>query len=492
MAGLKKYDFWLAVAAALLVLLSVWQLEQQRAGITVKRIETGAGPVTLYHAGGRAVGPPVVVAHGFAGSTTLMQTISLDLARAGFTVAAFDFHGHGRSRPLMSADITRIEGTTRQLVAQTAEVLDWLRGHTGLTGPAGFVGHSMATDVIIRAAENTPDASSIVAISMYSDAVTETAPGALLMISGAWEHRLRAVALGYLAQTDPQAVEGQTVRRGDLMRRAVAAPGTEHLSVLFSTTTLRETRDWLAATLGHTPDGRSVVTSPWILVLLVSLVMLLRPLSRVLPAGQIEGTPLNPGRYLGIQVAAGSAGFVAASFGAGSVAGIAAFQGLAVFLCVWGAVCLALLYKSGRRFRAPSPAGTALLLFWGLGVFALALDRYGAAFVPVGPRLPLMAVLCLGTLPFMLADRMLHHNAPLWQRITGRVAPVGVLALLMSTGTGQMGLLFTVLPVLLLFWLVYGTMGHWISRRAGPETAGIALGLCFAWAIAASTPLFAG
>ena len=103
-----------------------------------------------------------------------------------------------------------------------------------------------------------------------------------------------------------------------------------------------------------------------------------------------------------------------------------------------------------------------------------------------------MAMLCAGTIPFMLADRLLVAQAPLWQRVLARVFPVAVLSFAMVSFDSDLGLLFTVIPVLVLFYLVFGTMGRAIAQRSGPGTAGLALGVILAWSIAASTPLFAG
>ena len=55
----------------------------------------------------------------------------------------------------------------------------------------------------------------------------------------------------------------------------------------------------------------------------------------------------------------------------------------------------------------------------------------------------------------------------------------------------RLGIAFTVLPVMVLFWCVYGLAGRWVAARTGPATSGLALGLILAWAIAASTPLVA-
>ena len=50
--------------------------------------------------------------------------------------------------------------------------------------------------------------------------------------------------------------------------------------------------------------------------------------------------------------------------------------------------------------------------------------------------------------------------------------------------------LFIILPVLVLFFLVHGLMGRWIAQRCGPVSAGVGLGLCLAWALGVSFPLF--
>ena len=63
-------------------------------------------------------------------------------------------------------------------------------------GPlAGFLGHSMATDIVIREAEIRGDVPAVVAISMYSDAVAAEAPRRVSILSGAQETRLRTVTM---------------------------------------------------------------------------------------------------------------------------------------------------------------------------------------------------------------------------------------------------------------------------------------------------------
>jgi hypothetical protein len=133
------------------------------------------------------------------------------------------------------------------------------------------------------------------------------------------------------------------------------------------------------------------------------------------------------------------------------------------------------------------------LLVWGLGAFGLALDRYGANFIPIPERLWVIAALCIGTLPFMLADATLTGGgrAPLWQRVSARLVFLGSLVLAVLLDTDRLFFLAMIGPVILLFFLIYGLMGRWAAVRAGPASAGVALGLILAWALGVSFPLFA-
>ncbi len=487
--NLRQGLFWGCIAA--LVGLSFLRLELERATVETRTLSTTMGAVTLYTAPQEAAGPLVVVTHGFAGSLQMMQYISRDLARAGFTVAAFDFIGHGRNGGLLSPDVARIEGTTQQLVDQTLGVLNALEAEGVASDRLAFVGHSMATDIVIRAAAARKQTQSVVAISMYSEAVTAAFPQRLLVISGAWEARLRKVGRDVVALVGGEGVEGQTVIRGDVVRRAVSVPATEHVAVLFATPTFEETRRWLQQGLDQPNKGQTFAPGPYIAVLLLGLILLSAPVFRLLSARAPEKEPLALRHYflaLGVPVLPACAGAV---FLGGSLGGLAAFGSLFVFFALWGLASLGVLLRYGCRLQWPQWRGVVLALIWGLGVFAVALDRYAAAFLPLGPRLWLMVLLCAGCLPFMLADRLLVYRAAIWQRFLARAVPVAALSACMVIFPQKLGLLFTVLPVMVLFYLVYGTMGHLIAKRQGPVTAGVATAVILAWSIAASTPLFA-
>jgi hypothetical protein len=478
------------LAATLVAVVAVVALERQRAGLEVERITLGSSPVTVWSAAEFQAAPLAVVAHGYAGSRQMMQPLAITLARSGFVVAAFDFHGHGRNPEPMTSDVTSLDGATAQLVRQTVGVARAARDLPIVAGPVALVGHSMATDIVIRASAEIEDVAAVVAISMYSDAVGPRSPGRLLIVSGAREGRLREVALDRLRQLDPDAAEGETVRADGVMRRAVAAPRVGHVGVLYSPVTLAETRDWISAAMqrpvtGAVPSSYGV----WLLALLAALVAVAWPVASLLGAPR-PATGCGRRTALVALAAPIVPALAAAVLVPQGAFGLTAFASLSAFFGAWGAIQLVVLWRGGLRLTRPGAAGSGLLLAWGLGLFATALDRYGAAFLPTGPRVPVMALLLAGTVPFLLADALLTLGAGWPLRLAARLLPLATLLLAMVIEP-RLGIAFTVLPVLVLFWLVYGLAGRWVSARAGPSSTGLALGVILAWAIAASTPLVA-
>ncbi|MBS1301691.1 alpha/beta fold hydrolase [Loktanella sp. SALINAS62] len=477
------------MAAVLVAVLSVVMLERQRIGVSSERLILASTPVTIWRSYEIADGPLVIVAHGYAGSRQMMQPISITLARAGFVVAAFDFRGHGRNTDPMTGDVTSVAGATARLVEQTVAVAQAARGLPGVTGPVSLVGHSMATDVVIRAADRIDDVAAVVAISMYSDAVTPDSPPRLLIVSGAQEDRLREVAVDRLRQLEPDAKEGVTVTDGPVERRAVAAPWVGHVGVLYSAFTLTEVREWIAAATDHASAGPLPRIAPWLVALLVALVAVMWPLSKVVGPPMAQPAPIGR-RVILILAAPVAPALLAAVVIPPGAGGLFAFGALAVFFGAWGAIQLALLWRIGVRSSRIHLLPLAIFLFWGLCIFALALDRYGAAFVPVGTRLWIMLVLMIGTVPYCVADALVIARSGWIASTVQRILPLLTLLCAMLIAP-TLGIAFTVLPVMLLFWLVYGVAGGWVRRRSDPVSVGLCLGIILAWSIAASTPLVA-
>lgn len=284
-----------AILAFAVILISVWVLETARSDITISQSNIGQTPVTLY-AKPDADGPTVFVAHGFAGSQQMMQGYALPLARAGYRVFAFEFLGHGRHPVPMSGDVNSVDGTTRLLVEQTSDVIGALAKDNE---PYALLGHSMATDILVRVAASRKDVGPVVSISAFSQIVDRTTPENLLLVTGAWESGLRAFAVDALRMVDADASEGETVRDGAIVRRAIAAPFTEHVSILQSRVGRGEAVAWLDGAYGRTSDVTILPAGFAIIGLLAGLVGMFRSVAGLLPSRDYPSCALS-GRQLAI------------------------------------------------------------------------------------------------------------------------------------------------------------------------------------------------
>ncbi|MGY6533831.1 MAG: alpha/beta hydrolase [Pararhodobacter sp.] len=493
---------WLIALAALAVIaLSVWQLEGDRAGLTIAPLDTRGGPpATLYLRTEGGPAPAVVIVHGFAGSRQLMAPFALTLARAGYTVASLDLMGHGRNPAPITGDLTRIEGTTMLMVAEMQAVAQAALAHPRADGRLAWLGHSMASDLVLRAGLQAPEAGAVVAISAFSQAVTAEAPANILIINGALETRLRDEARRVIALTDPEAGEGQTVgdRASGTARRAVAAPGVEHVGVLYSGTALREARDWLDAAFERESTAPPALRGGWIMLLLAGIVALGWPLARTLPAERAPcPAPLPARRFLVVALAPALLVPLALWPVETRVLPVLVADYLALHFALYGVLSLALLGWWGQ-LRGQFPARiwwiAAAVAGFGILVFGGALDRYVASFFPHAGRAAVIAGLALGALPFMLGDALLTQGgrARVWRVVLARGA--FLVSLMIAVALDFEGLFFLViiLPVILLFFLLFGLMAGWVGRQTGlPAAAGLGLGLVLAWSLGVTFPMVA-
>ncbi|MEL7151012.1 MAG: alpha/beta fold hydrolase [Pseudomonadota bacterium] len=474
-----------ALLALSVVLGAVFVLETARSGVSISRTEVGETPVTSF-IGADADGPAVVIAHGFAGSSQMMQGYALPLARAGYRVFAFDFLGHGRHRLPMSGDVNAIDGTTRLLVDQTRAVMDAVGSGDA---KVALLGHSMATDLLVRAAEDRDDVGPIVLLSAFSQVIDATHPAALLLVAGAWEGRLSAYAVEPAQMVSPDALPGETVSDGAVMRRTVIVPWIEHVSILQSAVARKEALLWLDGFYGRTSDVRVWSTGPAIIALLAGLVIALNLLAKRLPARDLAPASLSLKQAtLIVVLPMVVAPPLAVALNPGWLPVLVADY-LALHLAIYGGLQLALLAVWRVPLGGFSRAAFLYLLI-GSAVFGLALDRYAANFWPTGDRLWIIAALAVGSIPFFVADARLGHRASLRFRAVSHGAFLVSLGIAVALDFEGLFFLLMIAPVIVLFYLAFGTMGHAVSARAGPLAPGLALGLVLAWSLGVSFPLF--
>lgn len=294
----------LAVACAALLALAaaVSHFSRSGEGVSVTRVSIGQTPATLFTPESGEAAPVAIIAHGFAGSQQLMQPFALTLAKNGYLALSFDFPGHGANpQPLAGGtveDEEALDASTRALLASLGEVVAYARGLAQGDGRIALVGHSMASDIVIRYAREHPEVDATIAVSAFSHEVTPTLPKNLLVVYGALEpEMLLDQGRQMVAQAIPDAGERVLERRNygsfadGSARRLVFAGGVEHIAVLYSAETLAETAGWLDQAFARAGSGFVDARGGAIGLLYLGLLALAWPLSRLLP--RVSAQPLG-------------------------------------------------------------------------------------------------------------------------------------------------------------------------------------------------------
>jgi pimeloyl-ACP methyl ester carboxylesterase len=499
----------LAILSVLAIAASLWNLHATTAGLDVQSITIGDTPATIYRSSPPRPSAVIVIAHGFAGSQQLMQPFAVTFARAGYIAVTFDFRGHGRNPTPLGGSITEITGATRTLAAQTTEVLSFAR--TLGDGRLAILGHSMASDIVVRVAQAQPDIAATIAVSMFSPAVTADTPRNLLVITGAWEGRLKTEALRAvgLATAPVPAVPATTT--GDFAagtaRRAAFSPHAEHISVLYNQASMAEALAWLDATFGTTRTAAPYLDArgPWILLLLAGIVALGRPLSTLLPevAERRAGAALGWRQLAPVLLVPTIATPLLLRFIPTHFLPVLVADYLAVHFAVYGALtacCLAWIHRQ----RPAIPAGTsvpkllassALVTLYAVGLLFWAIDTYVTSFLPSPGRAPLLAAMLIGTLAFFLSTEWLTRgqHAARGGYVAAKAAFIVSLAIAVALDFERLFFLIIIVPLIVVFFVIYGLISDWVYRSTRhPVVAGIATAIAFACAIGVTFPLLAG
>jgi len=516
-------QLFLAFVLAGMAGLALWQLLQDEKGIRTETLTIGDTPVRVYRSQERAPAPLVLVAHGFAGSRRLMEPVALALAGRGYVAVTFDFLGHGSHPRPLRADLQDQNGTPTVLVEQTRRVVDGLQDLDGTDGRLAVVGHSMATNILVRYAQENPEVAATVAISMFAPTVDSVSPKNLLVIPGEWEGRLTAEArraVAMVAHRAPDGVEPFTTygsSRDGNARRLAVAPHVEHIGVLYSATMLDETVAWLDAVFGWTRADDAVRAHGrglWILLFMTAVFLLARPLLGSLPRVPLDGS--SPGAdaswrrlWLVGGVPALLTPLILRPLPTGFLPVVVADY-MAVHFFTFGVLTAGLLWWTagrpglgelrarsgvGRRRTGPVLLGAGLMITFFLFLVAWPLDRFFTAFFPVVARLPILLAILVGTLPYFLADEWLTRGEDARRGAYAFTKALFLASLVLAVALDFEGLFFLVLivPMILAFFVVHGLFSRWAYRATdSPLVAGLANAVAFAWALAVTFPLYAG
>ena len=512
----------MGLLALALIGAGVWRLEAASAGLQVSTQRLGSTPVTVFRPAAAAAATPspvVLIAHGFAGSQQLMQPIAITLARHGFVAITFDFPGHGRNPAPMHGGLADPDESLRVLLASMKEMGGFARGLAAAVGGDGsyaVVGHSMASDIVVRHAQAHPEVWATVGVSLFAPSIVAGTPADsprnLLVVAGALEPQMMADealrVVGRVAGAAPAL--DVTYGRFDngTARRAALSPGAEHIGVLYSAHTLAEALAWLNAAFGRPPAP----TPPFVdarggsLGLLLAGVMLLAwPLSRALPVvGQAAGQEPrrrwgSPRGQLPLSLAPALATPLLLWPLPSDFLPLLLGDYLMLHFALYGALTAAGLWWTGRRPpRWGDGRGAALGIAIALATLFVVLaigvpvDRYIFNVQPGAGRLPLMLAMCAGTLPYFLADEWLTRSsaAAPGAYVVSKLCFLLSLVLAIVLNPSRLFFLAIIVPAILLLFIVYGLFSRWAYRRTGhPAVGAVANALAFGSFIAVTFPL---
>jgi len=494
----------IAVMALMALAIGLFELRSAGDGLRITRTVIGETPVTVFQPEEKAAAPVVIIAHGFAGSQQLMQPFAETFARNGYIAVTFDFLGHGRNPVPMHGDVTEGHAITKALLEELGQIVSYARTMPGSDGRIAVVGHSMASDIVIRFAVANPVVQATVAVSVFSPVVTAANPRNLLVIVGSLEpsmlrnEGLRIVGLAAGAN----AVAGETYGNfaDGTARRLVLARGAEHIGVLYSHDSLSESLQWMNAAFSRRQAGFIDSRGRWLGLVLLGVIALAWPLSSLLPVATevpagaslawkpLVMTAIVPAILTPLILWKMPTDFLPILLG----------DYLTLHFLFYAALTLALLLVWRGRHRPAAAswkaifAAAAAVTVYNIAAFGLPIDTYVFSFLPIPSRLPLIAAIACGTLPYFMADEWLTRGADSKRGAYALTKFCFLLSLALAVTLSPMKLFFLVIivPAILLLFLAFGLISRWSYQATHhPFPGAIANAAVFAWAIGVTFPM---
>jgi pimeloyl-ACP methyl ester carboxylesterase len=454
-------------------------------------------PITLTFKEGKDHKGIVFLAHGFAGSTSFMRPIAVALAEAGYLTVRFDFLGHGRHPLPYSGDITTIAGATQNFVNQTNEVIShYLTKHN--TSFSMIIGHSMASDIVIRSASINSRLDSVVAISAYTDALQADKPKNVLILNGQWEPQLRAKSLEILKTIGINSPSEGT-RYGNLnentIREVDFIPNADHVGVLYSIRTQKKLVEWTNLFVQDNQVFKGNSIGIWTSILFFSIFSLVLALIKFIPLRMSGKHRLSYLRFFSINILACTISPLILHNYKLNFVEFPAHNHLINHLVL---ISIILFFSIPYTQIKALPKSFNLPLFTFLFIlccvlFGVILDSYVSSFLLTGIRVPLFFYCLLGSVPLMVLMQI-YYDSYLNGWIVGNIFKLFLIISLSTSILLDISNLFIMGYAIILFIafsLIFGFLANMISRKYNNTlSVGLANGTTLAWTFSTALPLY--
>ncbi|MDB5501200.1 MAG: hypothetical protein JWR89_1102 [Tardiphaga sp.] len=362
----------------------------------------------------------------------------------------------------------------------------------------------MASDIVIRFAQASPDVQATVAVSVFSPGVSPSSPRNLMVIVGALEpsmlrnEGLRIVNLA----AGGSAVAGETYGRfaDGTARRLVLASGVEHIGVLYARDSMVAALHWMNDAFGRREASYLDRRGIWLGLLLAGIVALAWPLSALLPVASV--THAGAGlRWKPLLLAA----FVPALLTPlllwklpTDFLPILLGDYLALHFLLYGVLtALMLFFVGGARFPGrPSwrniVIATIAIAAFNIVAFGLPIDSYFFSFMPIPARWPLIAAIAAGGVPYFIADEWLTRGVGAGRGAYALTKFCFLLSLAVAVALNPTKLFFLaiIVPAILLLFMAFGLVSRWsFAATRHPLPGALANAAVFAWGIAVTFPM---
>ena len=425
-----------------------------------------------------------IICHGYAGSKEMMRQLAFDIANAGSNAVIFDFIGHGSNSQRLVNNPTELSGTTQQLVDQVINVIDLLKLKYGSDIKLNLIGHSMASDIVIRASEKQ-NISSIAAISPYSTKVTENFPKDLLLTSGQFEKHLRKHSLKFTKLIVTDADENVEYSNGLVRRKASYTKNTGHVSVIYSPQTSATITEWFNLNNGH-----RTLWSTQIIWILLGLTMITYGLSRLKLAtiNYYENTRVSSVKSIIVGISSTTIA-LSSSYIDYELFTIFGFGSVAAYFGIVGATTLLLcreIWENSEKFHfypfiklLAAFSILVILINYFIGSFFIANHRIFAFLIMIIP----LTIFCIAI------EKLISMSATIIALFI-RILPLMGFSILLAIFPEKYGVMFTTVPIYIFYFLVFGYIGKIQRKSLGSYTIGTLHGIFLAFALAATNPIF--